>query len=611
MYRQKPSGGRVVLMYHRMGLPRLGSLVAGQYVAPALFRSQLGVLTGRGWKCWGLGEIIKNARRSDGGAADEFAVTFDDGYASVYDHAFPSLAERGMTATVYVVASTIGGTNEWDQRLGDRIEPMMSAGQIKRMADSGFEIGSHGLAHAHLPALADSDLAREMRDSKHLLEDITGRPVVSFSYPYGEFDRRVAEAAEAAGYLNAVSTRLGALTRAGGEYEIPRINVRWNAFGPHLMKEDRPGAEGKPRHFGSLGGIIVSELRVLEAITPSRIGGAEVYTAALCRRLPSMGARVELFCPAGRPFVQYAVERGIKSINWKTFGKVDPLTVIRLTKLLRQTRSNVIHTHLSTASLLGAFAAKRADRPSVAHVHGMNSATCYRRSTAIIAVSDVVKWHLSWQGIDEDKVHVVHNGVDLDYLQPMRRDDARRECALDPEAPIFGVFGRLAPEKGQMTAIRALSIFLEDHDSRAILLVVGEGDDREHLGALVKELEIGKSVKFLGFRPDVRKLMSACDAVIVPSDREGFGLAAAEAMALQRPVIGSAVGGLECIIVAGDTGYLVGAGDPQAFANAMAYCVEDRAVAECMGRSGRRRVEEHFEINKQIAKTLEILRSVR
>ena len=333
-----------------------------------------------------------------------------------------------------------------------------------------------------------------------------------------------------------------------------------------------------------------------------------VTQAALCEKLPALGARVELFCPAGRPFVEYAANRGIASINWKTYGKIDPLTIIRLTRLMRERRSDVIHTHLSTASLLGAFAAKRANRPSVAHVHGMNSATCYRRSTAVIAVSEAVKWYLCSQGMDEDKVHVVENGVDLDYLRSMRRDEARRECALDPDAPIFGVFGRLAPEKGQMTAIRALSILLEDHP-RARLLVVGDGGDREELGAFVKELGIGRSVTFLGFRPDVRQLMSACDAVLVPSAREGFSLASVEAMALQRPVIASSVGGLECVVARGDTGILVGAGDSPAFATAMAELVQDRAEAECMGRRGRQRVEEHFEINKQLAKTLAVLRS--
>lgn len=224
---------RVVLMYHRLGAPRLGSIVAGQYVAPALFRSQLGYLSARGWSCSALGDFTKPQRD----AGKKFAVTFDDGYASVYQRAFPSLVERGMTATVYVVAGAIGGYNEWDRAAGDKREPMMTEVQIKEMSEHGFEIGSHTLTHPHLSALGDNDLARELLDSKHKLEDIIGREVVSFSYPYGDFDHRVADAVQAAGYLNAVSTKLGVITSDSGLFEIPRVNVRWNAIGAHLMRK--------------------------------------------------------------------------------------------------------------------------------------------------------------------------------------------------------------------------------------------------------------------------------------------------------------------------------------------------------------------------------------
>ena len=145
------------------------------------------------------------------------------------------------------------------------------------------------------------------------------------------------------------------------------------------------------------------------------------------------GAGVDLFCPAGRPFVDYASGRGISCHTWKTRGKLDPVTVVRLARLIRNSRANVIHTHLSTASLLGAFAARLAGVPSVAHVHGLNSATCFKYSTAVIAVSEAVKKHLCAQGLREDKVRVVHNGVDIAKFVPMPRDEARRELGMDTD----------------------------------------------------------------------------------------------------------------------------------------------------------------------------------
>jgi glycosyltransferase involved in cell wall biosynthesis len=344
-------------------------------------------------------------------------------------------------------------------------------------------------------------------------------------------------------------------------------------------------------------------MRVLEAITPSKIGGAEVYVADLCQEMPKLGVEVELFVPSGRPFVGYTANRGIASINWKTRGKLDPVTIIRLARLIRAHKIDIIHTHLSTASLLGAWAAKIARVPSVAHVHGMNSATCFKHSTAVIAVSEAVKKHLCAQGLQPEKVNVVHNGVDLDRFQPMPIAEAKHERGYDPETPIFGVFGRLSKEKGQRVAIEAMSL-LSRICPDARLVIVGDGKDREELISSAA----GMNVDFAGFVSDVRGMMSACDAVIVPSLKEGFGLAAVEAMALERPVIGAEVGGLPEIVVPGETGFLVPPSSPQAIAEAMESLIADESLAERLGKSGRARVENCFDLKKQIAAAVAVLR---
>lgn len=226
----------VVLLYHRLGAPKLSSLVAGQYVHPSLFRSELKYLAARGWKSVGLDTISE--RCSEGICPqNEFCMTFDDGYLSVYEHAYPALVERNMTAVVYVVAGSIGGINDWDRRAGDQLEKMMSAEQVREMAESGIEIGSHTMTHPRLTLISDDQLRQEMVDSKAKLEDVIGKEVTSFSYPYGDMDARVVEAAVAAGYSNAVSTKLGIVVDGTSVFEIPRVNVRWNAIGLLLMRK--------------------------------------------------------------------------------------------------------------------------------------------------------------------------------------------------------------------------------------------------------------------------------------------------------------------------------------------------------------------------------------
>lgn len=217
---------------------KLSSHVAGQYVTPRVFGWGVDGLARDGWRCESLSDCIETGRGGSG-QANDFAITFDDGYLTVYERACPMLKERSMTATVYVVVDSLGGINEWDRRAGDQEEKMMSAAQARELAENGFEIGSHTLTHPRLSALDDDQLRREIVDSKHKLEDLIGREVVSFSYPYGDYDGRVLDAAMAAGYKNAVSTRLGTVVAGTSLFEIPRVNVRWNGFGWQLRRKIR------------------------------------------------------------------------------------------------------------------------------------------------------------------------------------------------------------------------------------------------------------------------------------------------------------------------------------------------------------------------------------
>jgi glycosyltransferase involved in cell wall biosynthesis len=104
--------------------------------------------------------------------------------------------------------------------------------------------------------------------------------------------------------------------------------------------------------------------------------------------------------------------------------------------------------------------------------------------------------------------------------------------------------------------------------------------------------------------------MSACDAVVVPSLKEGFGLAAIEAMALGRPVVATSVGGLTEIVSENQTGFLVPPNNPQALANALIDLLRDKSLADQMGHAGRERMVENFDLRKQMRKVYSILQEV-
>ncbi|MFJ6382459.1 polysaccharide deacetylase family protein [Kitasatospora sp. NPDC092039] len=187
-------------------------------VDPARFRRQLRWLATRGLRGVSVGALMRAHR--EGAAAGLVGLSFDDGYRDFVEEAMPALAEYGFTATVYVVADRLGGYNDWDRR-GPR-KPLMTARQVRETAAAGVEIGSHGLTHRRLAGLDARDLAAQVADSRHLLEDLTGRAVGGFCYPYGSLDAAAVEAVAQAGYAYGCAVSPGA---HGGVYALPRCYV--------------------------------------------------------------------------------------------------------------------------------------------------------------------------------------------------------------------------------------------------------------------------------------------------------------------------------------------------------------------------------------------------
>jgi peptidoglycan/xylan/chitin deacetylase (PgdA/CDA1 family) len=124
-------------------------------------------------------------------------ITFDDGFESFYSYAFPVFEDYKMKVTVFPIAGYIGKMSCWDILPP---QPHMNQAQIREISDHGHEIGSHTLTHANLTFLSDADIARELADSKRILEDITGKQVTSLSFPYGSWNKRVWEKAKEIGY---------------------------------------------------------------------------------------------------------------------------------------------------------------------------------------------------------------------------------------------------------------------------------------------------------------------------------------------------------------------------------------------------------------------------
>ncbi|MEU6478861.1 polysaccharide deacetylase family protein [Streptomyces sp. NPDC047017] len=160
------------------------------------------------------------AARARGAGRGLVGLTFDDGYADFVTTALPLLHRHACGATLFVLPGRLGGDNDWDPR-GPR-KPLLSADAVRHAAAEGVEIGSHGLTHVDLTRADDRTLAAEVTESRALLQELTGRRVDGFCYPYGTVDARTLTAVREAGYGYACAIDPGPLT---GPHALPRLHI--------------------------------------------------------------------------------------------------------------------------------------------------------------------------------------------------------------------------------------------------------------------------------------------------------------------------------------------------------------------------------------------------
>ena len=351
-------------------------------------------------------------------------------------------------------------------------------------------------------------------------------------------------------------------------------------------------------------------MRIVQFITPSQIGGAEVHVLSLAARLLRRGHDVTVICPRGRDLERELRARDLPLWAPRTTGKFDPVTLIRLARRLRSWRADVLHTHLSTASLLGSLAARLAGVPAIATVHGLNSKTCFQCADRLIAVSQAVKQHLTAQGVPPDRIRVIYNGIDLPADVHTPQPDLRQRVA-PASAVVFGTVGRLGPEKGHRYLLEAAAQLSRRPGLPPVhVLIVGQGREEAPLRALAQRLGIGDRVTFAGFQREVWPYLAIMEVFVLPSLKEGLSLSALEAMALGKPVVASRVGGTPEVVEDGETGMLVPPSDASALAEALASLVRSPEAMERMGRAGRQRVAERFGAERMASEIEEVYREV-
>ncbi len=359
-------------------------------------------------------------------------------------------------------------------------------------------------------------------------------------------------------------------------------------------------------------------------VAPPAVGGLAGHVIALLSGLHRDGYALRVVCETEGRIATVAADLGIPVDGMRCTAEGGPSRVairaVRLARIIRGFRPHVVHTHSFGASMTGAAACAIARSGElVITIHNYPPGTgamaparqgqrwafdkALQRASRVITVSEALRRDLlvAYPEVMARST-TIYNGVETHIAVSRRRSEIRAEHALPTDGPLVGMVARLAPQKGILEFIRAARLVADSHPSVAFALA-GDGPLKDDATKLSGELRLSERMRFLGHIDWVRELISAMDVLVISSLSEGSSVVAMEAMALQRPVVATSVGGVPEVVIEGDTGMLVSPGDAEALAGAVIEMLRDPERARQMGERGRQRAVREFDISDMIERT--------
>lgn len=277
-------------------------------------------------------------------------------------------------------------------------------------------------------------------------------------------------------------------------------------------------------------------------------------------------------------------------------------------KELRSLKPDVVHTHLFGGDVWGRIAARSLKIPVVTTEHNLNydegmvkalvKRILKRKTKAYAACSETVKEYMHSRYGIKKKVQVVYPGVDLDRFL---------SAPTNLSVPLkIAIVGRLVPQKGHKKALQAISSLDKNLWE---LSIVGDGPLKLELQSWCKKYNITEKVTFVPPTPKIEQVYARHDILLIPSQWEGLGIVAMEAMAAGRVVIAASVGGLKEIIQHKTTGLLCGE-EVHSFTEAMEWCVDHRQEALTLANQASHYAHAHFGVENMVQKYQEMYKSV-
>lgn len=354
--------------------------------------------------------------------------------------------------------------------------------------------------------------------------------------------------------------------------------------------------------------------RIILAIGSSEIGGGQKVFLTCMRELLKRDYSIVVVLPNG-PLIEL-----VKSFNVKIYiVNFNSITaIINIAMILYKEKADIVNTYLTKCSFLFSLVNIIFQVPlcctllnAITHEKSGNFLKrfypyvyflLHKLCDGIIVNSEQNKKHfIDVAQMDGNLIKVIYSGIDVDEFLRFKNQNTRNHKF------VIGAVGRLSPEKGYIYLIKALN-YITDIDFECI--IVGDGPLRADLENYVREVNLDKRVKFIGFQSNVACAMSKMDVVIMPSLNETFGLTIVEAFVLKKVVIGSDVGGIPELVINGETGLLFPAKNSSVLAEKILYVYNNKEEAQTMAMNGYEYFKKNFTSSIMAENTIQYYDSI-
>ena len=293
--------------------------------------------------------------------------------------------------------------------------------------------------------------------------------------------------------------------------------------------------------------------------------------------------------------------------------------VFRLRKLIKKYNIDILHCHEYKSNIIGFFARMFTSTVLLSTAHGWTKATLKLRLyefidsiimrffDGIVTVSEDIKRQLIAKKIPETKISVIHNSIDTDKFSSSSKTSLRQELGISEKDKIVGTVGRLSKEKGHYYFLKAAYLVVKEIPG-VKFIIVGDGVLRNKLENLSRDLELGESVHFTGYRDDIASIVREFNIFVSSSEREGLPIAILEAMALSKPIVSFNVGGISEAVTNGKNGILVQPKDFKSLAEGITKLLKNLGLSKRMGRASAEEIASKFDTIKMVREYEKIYR---